>query len=135
MGSSPGGQRDKGGRCSIARVRYRQLVGGGHSAAALGSRPWGASTPLFAVLHLSLTSPRWARCWSSVGASPRARFVGLAGFPGTKVGLPGGHRAPVGLVFLGSSPESFEGHPFGVAQLLTMLLHWVQPLPKGAWGK
>jgi hypothetical protein len=23
----------------------------------------------------------------------------------------------------------------GVAALLTMLLHWVQPLPTGAWGK
>jgi hypothetical protein len=105
---SPEGQRNEGGRCSIARVRYRQLVGGGHHAAALGSRPWGASAPLFAVLHLSLTSPRWARCWSSVGGSPRAWFVGLAGFPGTQAGPPGGHRAPVGLVVLGSSPVKFQ---------------------------
>src|SRR5215204_3934516 len=70
----------------------------GHHAAALGSRPLGVSTLLLAVLHLSLTSPRWARRWSSAGVSPRARFVGLAGFPGTQAGTAGGHRAPVGLV-------------------------------------
>src|SRR5829696_2766046 len=31
--------------------------------------------------------------------------------------------------------ESFKDHPFGVAPLLAILLHWVQPLPTGAWGK
>jgi hypothetical protein len=31
--------------------------------------------------------------------------------------------------------ESFKDHPFGVAPLLAMLLHWVQPLPTGAWAQ
>jgi hypothetical protein len=31
--------------------------------------------------------------------------------------------------------ESFKDHTFGVASLLALLLHWVQPPPTGALGK